>query len=162
MKKIIKLTESDLTRIVKRVINERRYLMEADGYTGTNFTATMTVPFIKQKDGKEVFDRSTPIAFKLTGDKDTNNVGQTSLDNITSISGVKIYSETPRVVAAANHGASIYTGGNNEIIKYLTKMVGKTTEVGSKDIEVNTKLVNGGTASYPAQTTFIKKVRPQQ
>jgi hypothetical protein len=30
MKKIIKLTESDLTRIVKRVINERRYLMEAE------------------------------------------------------------------------------------------------------------------------------------
>ena len=30
MKKIIKLTERDLTRIVKRVINERRYLMEGD------------------------------------------------------------------------------------------------------------------------------------
>ena len=28
MKRIIKLTERDLTRIVKRVINERQYLME--------------------------------------------------------------------------------------------------------------------------------------
>lgn len=31
MKRIIKLTESDLTRIVRRVINERRYLMEQRG-----------------------------------------------------------------------------------------------------------------------------------
>lgn len=35
MKRIIKLTESDLTRIVRRVINERQFLMEDDkGHDG--------------------------------------------------------------------------------------------------------------------------------
>lgn len=158
------ISEQEKQRILEMHQNaiSRQFLMEDDGYTGKIFIAKMTVPFIKQKDGKEVFDRSTPIAFTLTGDKDTNNVGETSLDNIKSVSEVKIYSETPRVVPAGNHGASIYTGGNNEIINYLTKMVGKTTEIGSKNILVRANLVDGGTASYPAQTTFIKKVRPQQ
>ena len=156
MKRIVRLTESDLARIVRRIINED------DGYTGKIFIAKMTVPFIKQNDGKEVFDTSTPIVFTLTGAKDTNNVGETSLDNIKSISEVKIYSETPRVLTAGNHGAHIYTGGNKEIINYLTKMVGKTTEIGSKNILVRANLVDGGIVGYPAQTTFIKKVRPQQ
>lgn len=52
MKKIIKLTESDLTRIVKRVINERNYLME-DGAGGTSNPLDIYIPFMK-KDGKEV------------------------------------------------------------------------------------------------------------
>jgi hypothetical protein len=52
MRKIVKLTESDLTKIVKRVINERRYLME-DGAGGTSNPLDIYLPFMK-KDGKEI------------------------------------------------------------------------------------------------------------
>ena len=42
MKKIVRLTESDLTRIVKRIINERQYLMEE---VATNYFNTMKTKF---------------------------------------------------------------------------------------------------------------------
>jgi len=156
MKRIVRLTESDLARIVRRIINED------DGYTGPTLMGTMTVPFIKQKDGKEVFDRNTAIAFTLTGDKNAKSIGETSLENIKSIANIKIDTVNAGIKAIGNHGATVYTGGNQDIIKYLTNMVGKTTEIGSKDILVTVNLVSGGSGLYPSYTTFIKKVRPQQ
>jgi len=50
MKKIIRLTESDLTRIVRRVINERQYLMEDNkGHTGQ--VIDIMIPWMKNETG---------------------------------------------------------------------------------------------------------------
>jgi len=77
MKKIVKLTERDLTRIVKRVINERRYLMEES----TN-SPEIFIPYkkIKNQQGetvavpaKEAYANSEYVTtFRiLDGDPDT-------------------------------------------------------------------------------------------
>ena len=163
MKQFI-ISEQEKSRILEMHQNatSRQYLMEDDGYTGPTLMGTMTVPFIKQKDGKEVFDRNTAISFTLTGDKNAKSIGETSLENIKSIANIKIDTVNAGIKAIGNHGATVYTGGNQDIIKYLTNMVGKTTEIGSKDILVTVNLVSGGSGLYPSYTTFIKKIRPQQ
>ena len=59
MKRIIRLTESDLTRIVKKVINEKRYLMEQDdifdyNINGVNYGTDVKTPYF-QGEGLDIF-----------------------------------------------------------------------------------------------------------
>lgn len=66
MKRIIRLTESDLTRIVRRVINERQYLMEDDkGHDGQ--VIEISLPWKKNETGavipaREAFTKPEYIA----------------------------------------------------------------------------------------------------
>ena len=66
MKKIIRLTENDLARIVKRVINERQYLMEDNkGHTGQ--VIDIMIPWMKNQTGavipaREAFTKPEYIA----------------------------------------------------------------------------------------------------
>ena len=73
MKRIIKLTERDLTRIVRRVINERQYLMEFH----SSETINVTIPWTKNAEGKEIYAKSQfnnseyyPTFSYLEGDPD--------------------------------------------------------------------------------------------
>ena len=59
MKRIIRLTESDLTRIVKKVINEKRYLMEQDTFldyniNSVNYGRDVKTPYF-QGEGLDIF-----------------------------------------------------------------------------------------------------------
>jgi hypothetical protein len=61
MKRIIRLTESDLTRIVKKVINEKRYLMEQDTFldyniNSVNYGRDVKTPYF-QGEGLDIFMR---------------------------------------------------------------------------------------------------------
>lgn len=73
MKRIIRLTESDLTRIVRRVINERQYLNE-DDFTGSKYWVELkvTVPMTTNSSGKEIFDSSRLVVVQITNWKGEN------------------------------------------------------------------------------------------
>ena len=73
MKKIVRLTESDLTRIVKRIINERQYLMEGegDGFTQSNTpTIYIYLPYtLNPKDQSKKYNPLGRANFTIVGTK---------------------------------------------------------------------------------------------
>ena len=103
MKRIIRLTESDLTRIVKRVINEKRYLMEQDDFidyniNGVNYATPGDVKtpyfqgegldiYMKDKNGKGVYYQCVTdpavekgMKFRKLKNPDTGKMEKITLD----------------------------------------------------------------------------------
>jgi hypothetical protein len=72
MKKIVRLTENDLAKIVRRVINERQYLMEQS--LGVYQTMTVKVPITKGKDNVERFAANSNVEVSLTNETELNKI----------------------------------------------------------------------------------------
>ena len=118
MKRIIKLTESDLTRIVRRVINERQYLMEDDkGHDGQ--VIQISLPWTKNDAGAVIPARDaflkpeytptfiyTPGMVETKAIKANNNLPVSKITKIVdNISGTEI----------PTYGAQTYDLASNSI-----------------------------------------------
>ena len=88
MKRIIKLTERDLTRIVRRVINERQYLNEGDSIEHVKLQ--IEVPQRTDQNTKKTsYDYTAGVSFMVipTNEQKKN---MKSLRSITTVNGNKI------------------------------------------------------------------------
>jgi len=156
MKRIIRLTESDLTRIVRRVINERQYLNESsDNYA---VFLTVTVPMILDSQGKKKFYTMMPV--KVKASNWTGEGGET-LDLYTNIASVKLgdYQPTGRAI-----GQDSYQFMVSEVAfqTFLVDNIGKeyTPETSYSNVIMN--LVAGGQKVYKANVKYIEAVTPSQ
>jgi len=150
MKRIIKLTERDLTRIVKRVINERQYLMEIHSSESIN----VNIPWMINKEGKEIVAKSQfnvgeyyPSFSYLEGDPDiVKQLDKDTKTNPYTIKSVSLPDVTatpigPQKFVKGNDG-NYYLTGKLQIpqdIKVKWGVVGNTTIIFSDG-----KSVSGG------------------
>ena len=60
MKKVVRLNESDIVRLVKRVINENKRMLNEDYAAGATFTIDGSGPFIKINNNRGIQLRQNP------------------------------------------------------------------------------------------------------
>jgi hypothetical protein len=150
MKKIIRLTESDLTRIVRRVIKEQQ--------VRTLVPLTISVPFRKDPTGQMVFDPNYQVKIFAKNGEGTE---QTSLENYTKIMGLQITSEffvnpVTKKDAAGNIVGSFSIGDQKKLGSYLKNQVGKTTPFSDQSILITIGQVpSGSTIVYGGGTKFV-------
>jgi hypothetical protein len=148
MKKIIRLTERDLTRIVKRVINERQYLME-DSMLNL-LPLTIYLPTKKDpKTGKVTMLSVGTAKYLVTASKSSDDPTGKSFttDEYTGIKGVFINGISATQVRSKKDTSTGNISGTftvtEPIYKYLKDFVGKGAQ-NSQDVYGNVILSSGG------------------
>ena len=149
MKKIIRLTERDLTRIVKRVINERQYLME-DSMRNL-LPLTIYLPTKKDpKTGKVTMLSVGTAKYLVTASKSPDDPTGKSFttDEYTGIKGVFINGISATQVLSKKDTSTGNISGTftvtEPIYKYLKDFVGKGAQ-NSQDVYGNVILSSGKT-----------------
>jgi hypothetical protein len=142
MKKIIRLTESDLTRIVRRVINERQYLNEDE--TASQFIVmTIEIPTTKDSKGNTVIVDGGTVKYRAVNEKGTKS---SSLDNYSSFTSFKFgeTNVTPTSTKAQDgsiYGAFLIPKGST-LKSYLNKMLKLSNTQTQNTVLVTSKLTN--------------------
>jgi len=154
MKKIIKLTESDLVRIVKRVVKENILLKED---TQTVVSLTISVPYKKDANGNMVFDPNHQVKVFAPNNKGTQ---ETSLENYTNIKGLEIggffVNPVTKKDATGNIVGSFSIRDQKQLATYLKNQIGKTTPLTDKSISISMGMVpSGSTIVYGGGTKFV-------
>jgi hypothetical protein len=157
MKRIIRLTESDLTRIVRRVINERQYLNE--GSDNAWIELTVTVPMTTNKSGQEVFDNSRMVVVQATNWKGEGSME--TLDLYKSIASIKLdeFNLTGRAFGRDKYQFMV---SDRKLQNFLVNNIGKNYTYDTSYSNITMNLVAGGQKSYHASVKYVKSVTPAQ
>ena len=167
MKKVIRLTESDLIRIVKRVINEQ------ESYPIVPLI--IQLPYKKDATGKMIFNEGGNIQVTAKAEKNKEGKGLESYINILTIDfagtmPVKLVNSKKDAQGNITGTFSVYGDSQKQLRVYLKKMVGKTLSPGDKSIYVTlTKTDNktttvpaGGTTTFTTYDTTTQPVSPSK
>lgn len=158
MKKIIRLTERDLTRIVKRVINERNLLIEET--LGVYQTMTVKVPVIKGKDNVERFAANQNVEVSLTDAKGEGT--NTRLGEFKSIKSVRLGDNQILTGTAYTNFRYVFFASDKKLQNYLFNNIGKKYESWDKEAQVSLNKNSGGSEVFYCEVTFVKNLIPSQ
>ena len=146
MKKIIRLTERDLTRIVKRVINERQYLMEDEGFSQSNTpTITIYLPYtLNPKDQSKIYKTNQRAKFTISATKAPDGTFSTTEYKmpikIISIDGVGPDTNSPFSSGAVNTTDGSIKGSfalTEDMYKKWKDYLGKGFNRGTNNVTIN-------------------------
>jgi len=148
MKRIIRLTESDLTRIVRRVINEKQYLTEE-----RIIPITIDIPARRNEKGELEATPNSRLTFQIINQKGT---GGELTDDIESISQVHWKYGSAKAVSKKDAKGNILGSfvPDKDGLNVLKKLVGKNDLTGLFGVKVtiqpeNTITLAGSYESYP-------------
>jgi hypothetical protein len=149
--------ESDLTKIVKRVINERRYLTE-DETASQLIAMTIEIPTTKDPKGNTVIVDGGTVKYRAVNEKGTKS---SSLDNYSSFTSFKFgdTNVTPTSTKAQDgsiYGAFLIPKGST-LKSYLNNMLKLSNTQTQNTVLVTSKLTNNQTQpnyGWPTYKTY--------
>ena len=157
MKKIVRLTERDLTRIVRRVINERQYLNEQADVIQT---MTVKVPITIGKDNVERFATNYNVEVIVADGKGEGT--NTRLEEFKSISNLLLGETQITNGRALTNFKYIFLASDRKLQNYLLRNIGKTFDPWNNEAGVGLNKKTGGSQFFKCQVTFVKNIIPAQ
>ena len=157
MKKIVRLTERDLTRIVRRVINERQYLNEQPNVTQT---MTVKVPITIGKDNVERFATNSNVEVIVDDMKGEGT--NTRLGEFKSINLVKLGETQINTGRALTNFRYTFLASDRKLQNYLLGNIGKSFESWDNVAMVSLVKKTGGSQVFRSKFTFVKNIIPAQ
>ena len=158
MKKIVRLTERDLTRIVKRVINERNLLMEESD--GPIQIMTVKVPITIGKDNVERFATNYNVEVILTDIKGEGT--NTALGDFKSIISLQLGETQITTGRALTNFRYTFLASDRKLQNYLFNNIGKSFEPWDNEATVGLNKKTGGSQLFKCKVTFVKNIIPAQ
>ena len=158
MKRIVRLTENDLARIVKRVINESNMLMEES--TGVYQTMTVKVPITKGKDNVERFATNYNVEVILTDAKGEGT--NTRLGEFKSIKALILGETQITTGRALTNFRYTFLASDRKLQNYLLGNIGKKYESWDEEAKVSLNKNTGGAQVFNCEVTFVKNLIPTQ
>ena len=167
MKRIIKLTERDLTRIVRRVINERQYLMEDD--VRKVIPIEIAIPAVKNQKTGKLEPKSDTAYLSYFAKNSPGKNGMSSLMNETNFLSLKFGDiecskpsgclKTSKKDDQGNIVGSIYA--DQKLLNVLKTWVGQTDSSGSLGMKISTNGPEANTV-IGSPKVYYKEIQPTQ
>jgi hypothetical protein len=166
MKKIIRLTENDLARIVKRVINERQYLMEDD--VRKVIPIEIAIPAVKNQKTGKLEPKSDTAYLSYFAKNELGKNGMSSLMNETNFLNLRFGDiqcpktsclKTSKKDDQGNIVGSIYA--DQKLLNVLKTWVGQTDSSGSLGMMISTQGPEGNTV-IGSPKVYYKEILPTQ
>jgi hypothetical protein len=158
MKKIVRLTENDLAKIVRRVINERQYLLMEQ--SDVIQTMTVKVPITKGKDNVERFAANSNVEVSLTDGKGEGT--NTRLGEFKSIQLVRLGETQINTGTSLTNFRYTFLASDRKLQNYLFNNIGKKYESWDNEAQVSLVKKTGGSQVFYCEVTFVKNLIPTQ